>query len=910
MAQVPTYDELQKRVQELETQTLSRSHIEEMYRLLVEHSLQGLVIIQEAHIVFANAAFTEISGYTIDELLSLSPDEVRAIIHPEDQALVWKRFQARLEGKPTPPRYEYRGIRKDGTVRWLEMVASRIEFRGKHAIQGAIFDVTDRKQAEEALLESEEKYRLFVENANEGIVLTKDGKLTYINPRALEVMGYPEDEMISRSLMDFIHPDDRDRVLRLYFQKLKGEDLPPSTYRIIDKYGSTKWVESRSTALTYEGKPALLTFLIDITERKRTEEALRESKEFLQSVFDAIQDGVSVLDTDFNILRVNSWIESMYADEAPLVGKKCYAVYQKRNTPCPWCPTLRTIETGETRSSVVLCPSKKHPTGWIDLSAFPLKDAEGQVVGIIDYVKDITEQKKAQEALRESEERYRSLFNRLPVGAFRSTPDGQFLDANPAFTRLLGCPDLETVMSTPVTAFYRDPEEREQWKRLIEKEGGSSAMELQWQKLDGTPFWVRQSARVVRDSRGRVQCYEGVAEDITELKRSEEEQRHIEAQLQHAQRMEAIGTLAGGIAHDFNNILSAIIGYTEIVLFHEPSEGSTARHSLDQVLSAAERAKDLVKHILAFSRQAEEERRPVLLEPLVKEALKLLRATLPSTIEIRQSIAPHADYVMADPTQIHQVLMNLCTNAFHAMREEGGVLEVRLESTTLNADESAARDLRSGKYLALIVRDTGCGMSPEVAVRIFDPYFTTKEKAVGTGLGLAVVHGIVKGHGGSISMESEPGKGSTFTVYLPLIKHVKLPETAEGQKILPTGVERILFIDDEPALVDIGKQMLERLGYQVVTRTSSTEALEYFRSAPDEFDLVITDQTMPRMTGDMLAGELMKLKPEIPIIICTGFSEKISEQEAITMGLRAFLMKPLVISDLANTIRRILDKEQ
>ena len=254
----------------------------EIYRVLVEHSLQGIVIIQDARIVFANTAFSEISGYTINELLNLSPDKVRAMIHPDDQVSVWERFQARLEGKPTSPRYGYRGIQKDGTVRWLEMLASRIEFRGKYAIQGAIVDITDCKRIEDALLESKEKYRLFVEGANEGILLTQEGKIVYINPVALEVMGYSGKEMISRNLLEFIHHDDRKMVLELYFKKLKGEDIAPSTFRIIDKDGSMRWVESRSTVLTYEGKPALLTFLIDITERKRMEEALRKSEERYQ----------------------------------------------------------------------------------------------------------------------------------------------------------------------------------------------------------------------------------------------------------------------------------------------------------------------------------------------------------------------------------------------------------------------------------------------------------------------------------------------------------------------------------------------------------------------------------------------------------------------------------------------------
>jgi PAS domain S-box-containing protein len=528
----------------------------------------------------------------------------------------------------------------------------------------------------------------------------------------------------------------------------------------------------------------------------------------------------------------------------------------------------------------------------------------GGGTAILGTATDITERKQAEEALQQEKERFRILVEESPLGVSLIGADGRYKYINPTFTEIFSCAleDIPTGREWFRRA-YPDPDYRHQViSTWITDQEASKVGEVRPRTFtvrckDGSDKEILFRS-VTMENGDQFVTYE----DMTERMK-------LEAQLQHAQRMEAIGTLAGGIAHDFNNILSAIIGYTEIALFQEPSEGSSVHHSLEQVLGAAERAKDLVKQILAFSRQAEEERRPVLIEPLVKEALKLLRATLPTTIEIRQSIAPHEGSVMADPTQIHQVLMNLCTNAHHAMREKGGVLEVRLESATLDADEAAARDLRSGRYLALSVNDTGCGMSPEVVGRIFDPYFTTKEKAVGTGLGLAVVHGIVKGHGGAISVESKPGKGSTFTVYLPLIKDAKLPEEVMREGSLPTGDERILLIDDEPTLVDIGIQMLERLGYRVVTRTSSTEALELFRSAPEDFDLVITDQTMPRMTGDELAKEIMKLRPGTPIILCTGFSERISEHEARRMGIKAFLMKPVVITALAKTIRKILDEE-
>jgi signal transduction histidine kinase len=393
----------------------------------------------------------------------------------------------------------------------------------------------------------------------------------------------------------------------------------------------------------------------------------------------------------------------------------------------------------------------------------------------------------------------------------------------------------------------------------------------------------------------------GVARDISDKK-------NLEKQLQQSQKMEAVGTLAGGIAHDFNNILAAIIGYTEIAGLRLP-EDNKAKESLKEVLHAGRRARDLVKQILTFSRKGEQERIPMQIGPIVKEALKLLRSSLPTTVEIRQKIESDTGIVEADPTQIHQILMNLCANASYAMGEEGGILNVAIENVGLGSSDSESGyfDIPPGNYMRLTVSDTGQGMPPELLERIFEPYYTTKEKGEGTGLGLSVVHGIVKSYGGTITAYSEPGKGSTFHVYFPVIEQKRVfPETDDSSPI-PTGNERILFIDDEPPLVDLGNQMLERLGYKVSTRTSSLEALELFKVKPDQFDLVLTDMTMPHMTGEKLAGEIMKIRSDIPVIICTGYSEYISEEKAKEIGIKAFIMKPLVMRDLANTVRKILD---
>jgi nitrogen-specific signal transduction histidine kinase/CheY-like chemotaxis protein len=384
------------------------------------------------------------------------------------------------------------------------------------------------------------------------------------------------------------------------------------------------------------------------------------------------------------------------------------------------------------------------------------------------------------------------------------------------------------------------------------------------------------------------------------------EQKRIEAKLQQAQKMEAIGTLAGGIAHDFNNILSAIIGYTELSQIKLPEDNNVLPY-LDGILKASNRARELVQQILTFSRQTELELRPVQVNIIVKEALKLLRASLPTTIEIQQDIKCNS-LVMGDPTKLHQVLMNICTNASHAMRENGGVLDVNIVNIEVDNELSGKQlDLKPGRYVKLTISDTGQGMPPNVLDRIFDPFYTTKEKSEGTGMGLSVVHGIVKSYSGTVSVYSEPGKGSTFNVFLPTIDR-GLKSEIYAEDPIPTGDEYILFVDDEPAIVDIGKQTIESLGYDVTTRTSSIDALELFKEHPNKFDLVITDMTMPKLTGEDLAKELIGIRSDIPIILCTGFSVKIDEQKAATMGIRALVLKPMLIRDIAKTIRKVLDK--
>jgi PAS domain S-box-containing protein len=403
----------------------------------------------------------------------------------------------------------------------------------------------------------------------------------------------------------------------------------------------------------------------------------------------------------------------------------------------------------------------------------------------------------------------------------------------------------------------------------------------------------------VTDGNGSICNYVGIKRDVTQ-------ENHLQRQLIQSQKMEAIGTLAGGIAHDFNNILSAILGYAELAAYEIP-EGGPGRHDVAEVIKAGNRAKDLVRQILTFSRKTEQDFKSIDVAPLLKEALKFLRASLPSTIDIRTRISAENTRVLCTPTMIQQILMNLCTNAAQAMKDAGGILDVSLTKTEIETAEIKQHPgLRPGPHLRLTVGDTGPGIEPNVLARIFDPYFTTKEKGEGTGLGLSVVHGIIQTLKGSVQVESCPGSGAIFHVFLPCAASQEEP-TAIQPIALPTGNERILLVDDEEVLAAMGKQMLEHLGYRVTVRTDSSDALHTFQSQPQDFDLVISDRTMPRMTGFELAEQIKTIRPDIPIILCTGYSDELEVERAAALGISRMVMKPLGMNELADAVRSALD---
>jgi PAS domain S-box-containing protein len=532
-----------------------------------------------------------------------------------------------------------------------------------------------------------------------------------------------------------------------------------------------------------------------------------------------------------------------------------------------------------------------------------------QISGAIANASLFSGHQRMADALRESEASLRSIFRVAPIG-IGVVRNRVLTQVNTRICDMLGYAAEELEGQSARLLYPTDDEfdfvGREKYIQIKAK--GTGTVETRWQRKDGGIIDILLSSTPLDPSDGS----KGVtftALDITANKQGEQERLRLEDRLRQAQKMEAIGTLAGGIAHDFNNILAAIIGFAELTKLAVQGNGE-ATANLAEVLKASFRARDLVRQILTFSRRTETEFAPIQIRLIVKEALKLLRASLPSTIQVRQDLDSEGR-VLGDPTQIHQVVMNLCTNAYQAMNEGGGVLEVSLSETPIGA--SAPPDLRVlpwGPCLNLRVRDSGPGIDPSIIHRIFDPYFSTKDKGKGTGLGLAVVHGIVQNHRGVIQVSSRPGEGATFDVYFPMVEAAAAAAEAAPDEEVPGGRERILFVDDEPSIEFLGKQMLGSLGYAVTTCGTAVAALDLFRSDPSAFDLVITDMTMPLMTGDRMALEMMGIRPDLPVVICTGFNELLTQERARELGIRALLMKPFLKNEAAEVIRQVLDQRR
>lgn len=632
------------------------------------------------------------------------------------------------------------------------------------------------------------------------------------------------------------------------------------------------------------------------------EKELRETKILLEKTLAGLADAVFVVNpNDRSIIACNPAAERIFGySEKEIIGRNTEFLHVNREMYEKFgANQFSALEANGLYQTEYQMRRRDGSVFFTDHTVTVIVDDSGQRTRLVNLMRDITERKQAEE------DRLRLLtaIEQATDGIMMADTDGIVRYVNPAFELITGYASGE-IIGNKADPFWLSNEDGGLHDSILDtiRSGKPWSGHLARKRQDGTPYEVEANISPVRNQSGKVINYVTVEHDVTNEARMDRE-------LRKHQKMEALGTLAGGVAHDFNNILMPIVINTELAL-RNSADGSTTAEYLSYALEAARRGRDLVQRIIAFARPKERERQPVRIEPVVKEALKFLKSSLPATIKIQLDIkSDSSTMVLADPTQIHQVLMNLCTNAADAMRNTGGLLAVSLTDMEVDTNTAALhQDLKPGPYLWLTVSDTGQGMDNAVMDRTFEPFFTTKERSEGSGMGmgLAVVHGIVKNHGGAINVYSEVGKGSTFNVFLPLVQSEPTPEGSSLEPI-PKGKERILLVDDEIAVVRGAQNMLKSLGYQVISRTNSTEALEAFRREPEGFDLVITDQTMPVMTGAELAQELLHSRPDLPIILCTGFNEVLDEAMAKACGIRGFVLKPFTTQEMAQTIRRVLD---
>ena len=687
-----------------------------------------------------------------------------------------------------------------------------------------------------------------------------------------------------------------------------------------------------------------LSLKAEIVERERTQLALRKSEQRWATTLASIGDAVIASDAAGSITFMNAVAEEltgwMFMDAVTKPVPEVFNIINeqtRREVENPVTKVLREgMIVGLANHTILI--RKDGTEVAIDDSGAPIRDGDGKTIGVVLVFRDITERKQAEEELHKSRIDMDRAQEVGQIGSWRLDIRRNLLTWSDENHRIFG-----VTKGTPLTyeAFLAiiHPDDRQnvdtQWNAGLAGEPYDIEHRI---VVNGQVKWVREKAYLEFDDAGALLGGFGITQDITERKQLEEELRRsrddldlrvrertaelqqayqklveeteenqrLEAQLRQAQKMEAIGTLAGGIAHDFNNILAAIIGFGEMVEEDLPPE-SPSIPRIQRVLSAASRGTELVRQILAFSRKTELTRKPLSLAPLVKETIQFLRASLPTTIEIKLSMKAARDSILASPAELQQILMNLVTNASFAMKEAGGILGINVTNVDFEPDSPVFdADIEPGEYVQLAVTDTGSGMAPDVMKRIFEPFFTTKEVGEGTGMGLPVVYGVVKSLHGTITVESEPGAGSTFRVFLPIARTDEKPEGSEAQ-VTPKGTERIIFVDDEELLVEWGQAVLERLGYTVTALTDSTEALKLFSVDPSRFDLVITDQTMPKLTGLNLARKLLTIRNNIPIILCTGHSDSTSPEKAKEAGIKEFLIKPLGKQQLAAVVRRVLD---
>ncbi len=885
---------------------------EEKFRTLTSLSPGGIFQTdREGNCTYTNEAWCQMTGLSEEEALGKG---WIAALHPEDRANISSDWYSSMTNEGVWEK-QFRFITPQGQTTWVygQAVPQYNQQGNIIGYMGLNINITAQKNAEEEQLKIKRSY----ENAQR---LAKVGNweidlqtchMTW-SKEVYRIFGRQQEDLLTyEKFITYVHEDDRSYHDSI-FNLLKKEGKADFEYRLVRPDGEIRWVMGQGeTVYSKEGVPKRMYGAIqDITIRKKADKSLEDRN------------------TDLRLAQHIAGIGNWYFDPevgVPVWSDEVYRIYERdpNKGPIPF-ENYQVVHPGESWNKfhsnykralreglaydielVAEFPDGKRKELHLLCEPDPQSGPKGYFLR--GTIQDITERKLAEDALRESEEKYRTLVELAQEGIWVIDKEGRTSFVNPNMAKMLGY-SPEEMEDIHIFDFMDDQVKDQAEKNLDRRQQGIAEQhDFEFIHKDGRRIYTALATSPILDKNGN---YEGAIAgvlDITERRKVELERRRLQVRLAQSQKMESIGNLAGGIAHDFNNILSSILGFTELAM-QDAEKGTELEDSLQEVYAGGNRAKELVKQILAFARQSDEVTKPVQLSSIAMEVLKLIRSTIPASIEIEKDIES-SSLVMGNPIQLHQVFLNLFTNASQAMREKGGILKIEMRDVEIDFSKKwDTLHLDEGDYIEVVISDTGEGIESDILEQIFEPYFTTKGPGEGSGMGLAVVSGIVESYGGKVIAESIPGELTHFFIYLPITSKFTR-ENSYKEEELPTGNERILFVDDEPPLARMGGRILERLGYSVETRTSSTEALELFRSKPDEFDLVITDMTMQHMMGDKFAIELQLIRSDIPIILCTGYSAIISEERAKEIGIKAFAYKPIAKGDFAKTIRLVLDEK-
>jgi PAS domain S-box-containing protein len=846
-----------------------------------------------------------LTGYAPEDLVENRLVSYNDLIHPDDRQPVWDQVQEAVREK-RPFELEYRIRTRSGEEKWVweQGVGVFSGAGGLEALEGYIADVTDRRRAEEARRESEERYRDLAETTDDLVQsVSPDGSIVFVNRAWRETLGYSEEEALGLSIFDVIHPESRDHCMEIFRRVLAGEKARDIEATFVAKDGRAVLVEGSASCRFADGEPvATYGIFHDVTERRRTEAALRESEETFRSAFEHAAIGRAMATPDGRFIRVNRAFRRMlgYA-EGELLSKSWRDVTHPGDMERSLENARRLLE-GKAASfdteERLLCKDGRE--AWVHLNVVMIRDGEGKPLHFVGDVVDVTERRRAAEALRGSEQKYRALVENTKDVAYSTDAEGRLTFLGPQAARYGIDPD--EAVSRSLLEFVA-PEDREriagEFQRTMTT-GEEFPTEFRIVGADGREHWFEDEGRVLRNASGEAIGVSGALRDVTERKQ-------LEDQFRQAQKLEAVGRLAGGVAHDFNNMLGAIIGYADLIL-PVLEERDPLRSDIEHIKNAADRAAGLTRQLLAFSRKQALEPRVLGLNDVIVNLEKMLHRLIGEDIELRTALAEDLGRVKADPGQVDQVIMNLAVNARDAM-PEGGMLTI--ETANVELDEEYARShvgVKSGPYVMLAVSDTGCGMDEATRSRIFEPFFTTKEVGKGTGLGLSTVYGIVKQSGGNIWVYSEPGKGTTFKLYFPLVEEAAEPEKAKKPaETRARGRETVLVVEDEDVLRGLVRRMLGLLDYEVLEAASGGDAFLLCERHKEPIHLMITDVVMPQMGGRQLAERVASLHPEMKVLYMSGYTDDAIVHHGVLEPGTPFLQKPFTASSLARTVRKVLD---